>query len=78
MRFGILIDMFKAAIFSVILGASSIANAELIMIDGAGDLAVSSDSIEIKSRNGKKIVQGVIYGFSDGVRKHGLIHYDLR
>lgn len=60
MRFGILIDIFKAAIFSVILGVSSITNPELIMIGGAGDLALSSDSIEIKSRNGKKMAQGVI------------------
>jgi hypothetical protein len=60
MRCGILIDIFKAAIFSVILGASSITNAELIMIGEAGDLALSSDSIEIKSRNGKKMAQGVI------------------
>lgn len=69
MKCGILIDMLKVVIFLAILGVSSIANAELIMIDEFGELALSSDSIEIKSRNGQKIVQGVVYGFSDGVKK---------
>lgn len=38
------------------------------MIDDAGDLALSTDSIEIKFRNGKKIVQGIVYGFNGGVK----------
>lgn len=61
--------MLNAAIFSVILVASSIVNAELGMIDEAGELALSSDSIEIKLRSSKKIVQGLVYGFNDGVKK---------
>ena len=38
------------------------------MIDDVGDVALSSDSIEIKIRDHKKIVQGVIYGFNNGVK----------
>ena len=55
--------------FQSFWGDSSIANAELIMIDELGELTLSSDSIEIKSRNGQKIVEGVVYVFSNGVKK---------
>ena len=68
MKFGILIDMSKLITCIFFLAFSLISRAELLMIDEVGDLALSSDSIEIKSRNGKKVVQGVIYGFSNGVK----------
>ena len=67
MKFGILIDMSKL-IICIFLAFPWMANAELLMIEEGGDLALSTDSIEIKSREGKKIVQGIVYGFKDGVK----------
>lgn len=69
MRFGTLINMFKQAIFLMVFVLSFPAKADLIMIDDVGDLALSTDSIEIKSKDGQKIVQGVVYGLNDGIKR---------
>jgi len=69
MRSGTLINMHRLAIFLAVFALSFAAKAELIMVDEIGDLALSSDSIEIKSKDGRKVVQGVVYGFSNGVKK---------
>jgi len=69
MRSGTLINMYRLAIFLAVFALSFAAKAELIMVDEIGDLALSSDSIEIKSKDGRKVVQGVVYGFSNGVKK---------
>jgi len=68
MRFGTLINMFKKAIFLAVFVISFPARADLILIDDVGNLALSTDSIEIKSRGGKKVVQGVVYGFNNGIK----------
>ncbi|MBU3556262.1 hypothetical protein ICN18_01300 [Polynucleobacter sp. Ross1-W9] len=60
--------MFKQAIFLAVFVLSFPVKADLIMIDDVGDLALSTDSIEIKSRSGKKVVQGVVYGFDNGIK----------
>lgn len=69
MRSGTLINMYRLVIFLAVFALSFAAKAELIMVDEIGDLALSSDSIEIKSKDGRKVVQGVVYGFSNGVKK---------
>jgi hypothetical protein len=69
MRFGTLINMFKQAIFLAVFALSFPAKADLVMIDDVGDLALSTDSIEIKSKDGQKIVQGVVYGLNDGIKR---------
>jgi len=69
MRSGTLINMYRLVIFLAVFALSFAVKAELIMVDEIGDLALSSDSIEIKSKDGRKVVQGVVYGFSNGVKK---------
>ena len=44
--------------------------AELLSLDETGELALSTDSIEIKNRNSKKIVQGVVYGYENGIKRN--------
>ena len=67
MRFGISIEMNKLLIFILFFVLAFNARSELLRLDEVGDLALSTDSIEIKNRNGKKLVQGVIYGFDNGI-----------
>jgi hypothetical protein len=69
MKFGTLIEMNKLLIFTLFFVLAFNARSELLRLDEVGDLALSTDSIEIKNRNGKKLVQGVIYGFDNGIKK---------
>jgi hypothetical protein len=69
MRFGTSIEMNKLLIFTLFFVLTFNARSELLNLDEVGDLALSTDSIEIKNRNGKKLVQGVIYGFDNGIKK---------
>lgn len=77
MRFGTLIDMFRNILFVILLIIPIVVNSKLLMIDEVGDIAISSDSIEIKSRSGKKLVQGVVYGFNAGI-KNSMAQFRLR
>jgi hypothetical protein len=69
MKSGTLIEMNKLFIFTLFFVLIFNARSELLKLDEVGDLALSTDSIEIKNRNGKKLVQGVIYGFDNGIKK---------
>ena len=61
--------MIRHSIFILLIMLPIAGRAELLSLDNAGELALSTDSIEIKNRDGKKIVQGVVYGFEGGVKK---------